>query len=83
MQNSESPSQSKWYYGVWPVLGALVALGPFGFPLLWKSPHFNLFWKITLTLALSAATLWMMRASAGILEGVMQQFKELKEDDLM
>ena len=41
----------KWYYNVWFVLLMIspVALGPFGIPLLWKSPRFSRSAKIGLT----------------------------------
>lgn len=40
---------------------ALILLGPFAFPVLWKSPHFNSFWKIVLTLAFTALTFWFIQ----------------------
>ena len=41
----------KWYYSVWFVLLMLVlVLGPFGLPLLWKSPRFARWAKLLFTL---------------------------------
>lgn len=41
----------KWYYRPWFVIFMLVFfLGPLGLPLVYKSPRFNLRWKIGLTL---------------------------------
>ena len=53
-EKKENPQ--KWYYGRGAVIFGLFLLGPLGFPLLWKSPRFNLFWKIALTVIFSAAT---------------------------
>ena len=79
----ENPQQRpKWYQGIVPVFVALIMLGPFGLPLLWKSPCFNLFWKISLTLLMVAATVWMMKAGAEISQNVMKQFEELKQSGL-
>lgn len=42
--------KGKWYHGVAPVLVSLfIVLGPFGLPLLWKSPRFTQQWKWILT----------------------------------
>lgn len=73
----------KWYYGIIPVFLGLILIGPFAFPALWKSPRFNLFWKIFLTFLVIAATVWMLKASAGILDSLMAQIKQLKESGLI
>ena len=54
---------NKWYYGIVWVLLALIGLGPFGFPLLWKSPQFNLTWKVLLTILVTAGTVYLIAAS--------------------
>jgi hypothetical protein len=44
--------ESRWFYSVWSVLLALfVVLGPFGLPLLWRSPRFSRGMKVLLTAA--------------------------------
>ena len=73
----------KWYYGVGTVLTALVTLGPFAFPLLWKSPRFNFFWKVFLTVFVTAATFWMMKASADVVALLMKQIQEIKDAGLI
>ena len=58
------PQKPKWYYGIATVLAALfVVLGPLAFPLLWKSPRFNLFWKIFLTVFVSGLTVALVAGS--------------------
>jgi len=50
--------ESRWFYSVWSVLLALfVFLGPFGLPLLWKSPRFSRGAKILLTALTTVYTL--------------------------
>ena len=51
----------KWYHKPIPVILALILMGPFAFPLLWKSDYFNSFWKIVLTLAFTALTFWFIQ----------------------
>ena len=46
------PSRGRWYHNTWFVLLMIspVALGPFGLPLLWKSPRFSRTAKTGLTI---------------------------------
>lgn len=59
----EPGSQAKWYHNVWVVLLLLFfVLGPFGLPMLWKSPRFSKSWKqilTVLTLLYTVALLWV------------------------
>lgn len=42
--------ETKWYHSrAWVVLMLFAVLGPFGLPLLWKSPRFSRLWKRILT----------------------------------
>jgi len=51
----------KWYYRPWVVLLLLfLVLGPFGLPLVYKSPAFNRPWKIFLTVLTLAYTLYFV-----------------------
>ena len=77
---SEAPEQGKkprWYYGVMSVLTALVILGPFAFPLLWKSPKFNLTFKILLTVVVIALTVYTVVASWHIYEALLRELKTI------
>ena len=52
---SAPPPSPKWYYRPWSVVFLLFfVLGPFGLPLLWKSPGFSRGLKIVLTIAVMA-----------------------------
>lgn len=73
----------RWYQGVVPVFLALLLMGPFAFPLLWKSSRFNFFWKAALTLLFVVSTLLMIKASAAIVEVLLQQIQEMKEAGLL
>ena len=59
MTEHPPPPPQKWYLRWWSVFVWLLTLGPFGFPLLWKSKDFNLFWKWFWTLAITAFTVWL------------------------
>ena len=47
---SEPAPEGKWYHSVPAILLSLfIVLGPFGLPLLWKSPRFTRPWKWVFT----------------------------------
>ena len=52
MDVSSEPPRGRWYHNTWFVLLMIspVALGPFGLPLLWKSPRFSPSAKMGLTI---------------------------------
>ncbi|HLD50690.1 MAG TPA: hypothetical protein VJC08_05770 [bacterium] len=69
----------KWYHGLVPVFLGLFLMGPLAFPVLWKSPRFNLFWKVLLTFLVLAVTVWMIQASAGAVNILLAQIKQIQE----
>lgn len=70
-------TETRWYHSVPVVIGALFLLGPFGFPLLWKSPAFNSFWKILLTAATLIATVYLFWGTWKIVDYTVREFKSL------
>ena len=66
----------KWYLKWWTVLVLLIAAGPFGFPLLWKSKDFNLFWKVLLTVVFIAVTIVAIWGSWKTVDLTVQKFKD-------
>ncbi len=72
-----------WYYKRWSVIGALILLGPFAFPLLWKSPELNLAWKIALTVILPAATIYMIAGTWKIFELLIREIRQMKDQGIL
>ena len=63
METAEGAPRPRWYYKPWWVLLMLFGvLGPFGLPLLWKSPSFSRWSKIALTVAVAAYTILLVEA---------------------
>ncbi len=60
---SPLPPKPKWYHQPWFVLLMIspFALGPFGLPLLWKSPRFPRWAKTALTVFTVAWTVWFVQ----------------------
>src|SRR5262245_32213905 len=80
---SDGAPRPRWYYRPWWVLlGLFVVLGPFGLPLLWKSPSFSRWSKIALPVAVAAYTILLLDAvriaiRAAILAALEQMDEEL------
>ena len=66
----------KWYYKAVFVIIGLILLGPFAFPVLWKSPNFNLFWKVVLTLIFTFLTYYMFVKTMDVVQMVIDEFKK-------
>jgi hypothetical protein len=57
------PPPPKWYHQPWSVVLLLFfVLGPFGLPLLWKSPSFSRWMKIVLTVAAAVYAVLLVEA---------------------
>ncbi len=63
MGTSDGAPRPRWYYRPrWVLLMLFGVLGPFGLPLLWKSPSFSRWSKIALTVAVAAYTILLVEA---------------------
>ena len=73
-----SESRSNWYYEIWFVLFMLfIVLGPFGLPLLWRSPKFNRTAKMLLTVAVAIYTVGLGLFTVKAFQHAMTQLNEL------
>ena len=64
----------KWYYRPWSVVFLLfVVLGPFGLPLLWKSPAFSRGTKIALAVAVMAYSALLVQTMLMAIRAAMEQ----------
>ena len=74
MTDPQPSDKAKWYYQPWAVLALLfLVLGPFGLPILYKSPKFSRFWKGALTVLI---LLYTYAATVATFESV-KQFSQL------
>ena len=72
-----TPSKDAWYLKPWVVLLLLfVVLGPFGLPFLYKSPHFNRFWKMVLTALTLLYTAYVVVATIQILQLILSRLTQ-------
>ena len=75
----DKPEDAKWYLRPWVVLTLLfLVLGPFGLPLVYKSPKFNRFWKIALTVLMALYSIWVVQATMEAVKGALARYGELR-----
>jgi len=59
---NEKIQEGKWFHHLWFIIGMLIVVGPFAFPLVWKSPRlsFSLKWMLTILFtAITIAMIWL------------------------
>lgn len=78
MDTSNSNQSSKWYHRLWFVIVMLFAIGPFAFPLLWKSNDFNLITKWILTIFFILITVFAVWVSIETGKLVWKEFQNLR-----
>jgi len=70
------PLSPRWYYRPWPLLFLLfVVLGPFGLPLLWKSPAVSRTTKIVLTIAVIVYTAMLAETAVVAIRMMIEQLE--------
>ncbi|MFB3895825.1 MAG: hypothetical protein ACE14V_05930 [bacterium] len=74
----QEAKKSKWYYSVpFVLLMLFVVVGPFAFPLLWKSPRFNRTSKIILTIGVSILTIFLLWLTYMIIHAYWNQYRDI------
>ncbi len=78
--SDKAPTETvKWYHKPATVLLAILFAGVFALPLLWLNPHVKLRYKVILSLLVTAATVWLLKASVDIYIAMIEEMKELQE----
>ena len=65
-----------WYYRPWMVILLLFFLGPFAFPILFKSPAFHPAVKFFLAVVTVVFTVWALWVSVDTVKAVLARLKE-------
>ncbi len=75
-----SAAKVKWYHSVWFVLFMLFfVLGPFGLPLLWKSPRFSRGAKIGWAIAAGLFWVWFVILTLRAVQSAMGHFGDIEK----
>ncbi len=79
MRGTETGSELevKWYYKpIWVII-AILALGPLALPLVWLSPAFKKWLKVTISILVLVLTALFVKASVDLYNILSSQIKEL------
>ena len=75
---SYKPSgKPKWYYSTIYLVIALVTIGPFALPYVWKHPTYKLATKIIITVIMILITIWLYQKTVEIFKDAMKQAESL------
>jgi hypothetical protein len=72
-----SEDKIEWYFRPWAIVVAIVCAGPLGLPLLWFRPRTGAWLKISVSVLVVAATIWMVVGATEYYEVMMQHMQEL------
>lgn len=69
----------RWYYRPWIVVLLLFfVLGPFGLPLVYKSPKLNKIWKVILTVVMIFYTIYLIDATVKAVETISKDMAQIQ-----
>ena len=71
--------KGKWYFNPWIITIAILCLGPLGLLPLWFRPKTNVFIKVSVSLLVLAATVWLFMTTLDIVEHVAESYQQLAE----
>jgi len=71
------PQSKKWYYTTPSVIMALIFLGPFALPLVWRNPHYKALTKLVITIIVLVVTSWCIYKMFSIEQDLLNQLDAL------
>ena len=79
MINNTNECRDKWYFNPLVIFIIILAAGPFALPLVWRSPSFKKWQKITITLALIILTMWLIKISVELYQILLKELNSISE----
>ena len=70
-------AKTKWYYSTITVIIAVLALGPFALPLVWRNPRYSFVTKIAVTVGIIALTVGLCYIMGEMYKNVLDQVRDL------
>ena len=71
--------KGKWYFNPWTITIAILCFGPLGLLPLWFRPKTNVFIKVSVSLLVLAATIWLFMSTLSIVEDVAVSYQQHAE----
>ena len=78
MDANTEKTKVKWYLRPMAVVIAILAIGPFAIPLVWKSPAFKKWVKVTITVLLVLLTIWTIKVSVALYQMLKAEMQNLE-----
>jgi len=72
-------AQIKWYHKPTAVVVALLCIGPLALPLVWVTPAFRKRYKIAITIAVAAISIWLAKFSLDLYKRLLNDLQELQK----
>ena len=69
----------KWYFRLPTVVLAVLALGPFALPLVWKNPSLSKRSRMLISVLILALTIWMISVSVNVAQLILKEAAELQK----
>jgi len=69
--------KTKWYYSASFIVIALLVVGPFALPLLWKNPKYKVITKVIITIVVIAVTIWLCYLMGHMYQGLINEVNAL------
>jgi len=70
-------SQNKWYYNTSILILALLVIGPFALPMVWKNPRYKIVTKAIVTVVVLIGTVLLMYLMVWFYTQFLNQFSQL------
>ncbi len=70
-------SKTKWYYSTITVIIAVLAVGPFALPLVWRNPRYRPVTKLAVTVGIIVLTVVLCYIMTAMYKNMLDQIREL------
>lgn len=70
-------SKTKWYYSTITVIIAVLAVGPFAIPLVWRNPRYSFATKLAVTVGIIALTAVLCYIMGEVYKNMLDQIRAL------
>jgi hypothetical protein len=71
--------KAPWYFKLPTVVIAVLLLGPFAIPLVWKNPAITKRSKILISILIIALTVWLISASVGVMQLILKEVADIQK----
>ncbi len=69
----------RWYFRLPTVVIAILLLGPFAIPLVWKNPAISKKLKIWISILIIALTVWLIYASVNVIQLLLKEVADIQK----